>query len=97
MSSYTKDPPISRFPIPLSHSPLGRLPPLSRPEPWNQPNLEPLDWLLAVMRSEEQPTLVRMEAAKIAAPYRHCSYRPVRTEEQLRLAQEKLRQKAKPK
>jgi hypothetical protein len=96
MSSYTKDPPIARFPIPQDY-PLVRLPPLPRPEPWNNPKLEPLDWLLAVMRSEQQPTLVRLEAAKIAAPYRHRGYRPVRTEEQLRLAQEKLRQMAKPK
>jgi hypothetical protein len=69
----------------------------SVPKPWNAPKIEPLDFLLAIMRSSDQPTDRRLEAAKAAAPYRHRGYRPARTEEQLRLAQERLRQMPKPK
>ena len=33
--------------------------------------LAPLDYLLAVMRDESNPTQVRLDAAKAAAPYVH--------------------------
>lgn len=94
MSNF--DPP-SKFPIPPTSIAPFRQPVNRGQEPWNRRDIQPLDWLLALMRSSDQPMDRRMEAAKIAAPYRHRSYRPVRTEEQLRLAQERLRQMPKPK
>jgi hypothetical protein len=51
------------------------------PKPWNAPKIEPLDFLLAVMRSSEQPTDRRLEAAKAAAPYRHRLRRETKTPE----------------
>lgn len=35
------------------------------------PDLEPLDLMLAVVRDESAPVAARLEAAKVAAPYRH--------------------------
>jgi hypothetical protein len=86
MSGY-KQPPKELFPLP----PIVPFGPAHIPKQWDDPKIEPLEFLLAVMRSSDQPTDRRLEAAKAAAPYRHRGYR------QLRLAQEKLRQMAKPK
>jgi hypothetical protein len=37
----------------------------------DNPDLEPLDLMLEIMRSEDIPVSARLEAAKAAAPYRH--------------------------
>jgi hypothetical protein len=77
------DPP-SRFPLPASF-PLPKGPP-----PWNKADISPLDFLLEIMRSNDQPMDRRMEAAKAAAPYRHKQYRPVKTREEQKVLEEKL-------
>jgi hypothetical protein len=71
----TRDPPIyppthppfphttqNRFPLPG----LIKLDSLCLP-----PNVEPLEFMLAVMRDKAQPLWRRIEAAKAGAPYRH--------------------------
>jgi hypothetical protein len=70
----TRDPPIyppthPTFPIKQGRFPtpgLIKLDPLCLP-----PNAEPLEFVLAVMRDKSQPMWRRIEAAKVAAPYRH--------------------------
>jgi hypothetical protein len=75
MSGPYKDPiKIELFPLPVGVRSFALINQIK--EPWDAPNLEPLDFLLAVMRSEKQPTLTRMAAAQAAAPYRHRGYRP---------------------
>jgi hypothetical protein len=66
----TRDPPIYP-PFPIKH---GRfpIPGLIALDPLClQPNAEPLEFMLAVMRDDSQPMWRRIEAAKAAAPYRH--------------------------
>ena len=52
----------NRFPLPG----VIKLDPLCLPS-----NAEPLDFMLAIMRDKSQPMWRRIEAAKVAAPYRH--------------------------
>jgi hypothetical protein len=50
-----------RFPLPaFKRDPLGL-----------SPNAEPLDFFMAIMRDKSQPLARRIEAATLAAPYRH--------------------------
>jgi hypothetical protein len=66
--------PPSRFPLPGAIVPFpqpsqqygGRPPP-----PDIEPDAEPLDFLMAVMRDPNQPMDRRMDAAKAAMPYRN--------------------------
>jgi hypothetical protein len=71
--------PPSRFPLPWAIVPFpqsnyqygGRPPP-----PQIDPDAEPLDFLMAVMRDPGQPMDRRMDAAKAAMPYRHTRLAP---------------------
>ena len=93
MSDYTKTPtwePPTRFGPPSQSVTPFKAPNYRKLEVWDDPKIEPLAFLLAVMRSINQPTDRRMEAAKAAAPYCHYSRRRVRTEEERKLAEDKL-------
>ena len=71
--------PPSRFPLPGAIVPFpqnthygnGRPPP-----PQIEPDAEPLDFLMAVMRDPNQPMDRRMDAAKAAMPYRNVRLAP---------------------
>ena len=47
------------------------------PDIGTDPDVEPLDFLLAVMRRADLPIEVRMHAARCAAPYRHRALKSV--------------------
>jgi hypothetical protein len=65
------DPP-ARFPLPNTSVVPFRPPVFNNRGPVHvNMDAEPLDFLLAVMRSPDQPMDRRMDAAKAAAPYRH--------------------------
>jgi hypothetical protein len=73
--------PPAKFPLPNN----GAVVPFTLPNQYGgggrgpvhvSSDAEPLDFLLAVMRSSEQPMDRRMDAAKAAAPYRHTRLAP---------------------
>jgi hypothetical protein len=68
MSAYE---PPTRFPLPTPSVTPFKPPQYHAPKPWDDPQIEPLAFLLSVMRSDSQPMERRMDAAKAAAPYRH--------------------------
>lgn len=51
--------------------PFGQERPPAPPPPKDLSNLMPLDFLLQVMRDEEEDSRLRIQAAQIAAPYVH--------------------------
>jgi hypothetical protein len=84
MSDYGKFYPPVKFPRPDGGS--GNIVPIGNR---NQPSfrtagsqMEPLEFLLEVLRDDFLPMDLRMEAAKAAAPYRHVRLAPVQQDGQ---------------
>lgn len=79
MSNY--DPP-SKFPSPPTSITPFRQPVNPGPEPWDNPKIEPLGFLLSIMRASSQPMDRRMDAARAAAPFTHRVKREAKTDVQ---------------